>query len=393
LTRPRRNNRLRILDALRREGAASRADLVRLTGLSRTTVTAVIDDLQAQDLVVEQESNGAIERAVGRPPTLLRLNARAGAAVGIAIGPHTARIAITDLSASVLAEHHVEIASPLDGLEQAPSLVEAARSESGVPHEQIIGAAVALPGPIHARTGAPRTPSLLRLAPHQQNPQDMLQRNLQMPVKIDNDANLEAVAEHAYGAGRGVDNLVYVTVGEGIGAGMVLSGRLQHGASGLAGEIGHIQVESNGALCRCGSRGCLGTVAATGPLLDALRTTHGPDLDIDDLLALLAANDPGVRRIINDAGDAIGRVLADITSLVNPSRIVIGGALARAGDALTAGICTAIERRAQPSAADDVTVIRGELGDRAGVLGAIHTVIHDTRSLSQQIVHGFDDGG
>jgi predicted NBD/HSP70 family sugar kinase/biotin operon repressor len=392
LSRPRRNNRLRILDALRHEGAASRPDLVRLTGLSRTTVTGIVDVLQDQGLVVEQEANGT-GRAVGRPAMLLRLNARAGAAVGIAVGPHTARVAIADLSASVLAEHQVDVESPLDGLDQAASLVEAALSESGVPRDRIIGAAVALPGPIHARTGAPRTPSLLRLAPHQQNPQDTLQRLLDMPVTVDNDANLEAVAEHAYGAGRGVDNLVYVNVGEGIGAGMILSGSLEHGASGLAGEIGHIQVDPNGALCRCGSRGCLGTVAATGPLLDALHTTHGPDLDIDDLLALLAADDPGVRRIINDAGDAIGRVLADLVSIVNPSRIVIGGTLARCGDALTASICSVITRRAHPSAAEDVTVIQGELGDRAGVLGAIHTVIHDPRSRSRQIVHDFHDGG
>jgi predicted NBD/HSP70 family sugar kinase len=324
---------------------------------------------------------------------VLRLNARAGAAVGIAIGPSTARVAIADLSSSLLAEHQVDVESPLAGLDQAASLVEAALSESGVARDSVIGAAVALPGPIHARTGAPRTPSLLRLAPYQHNPQDMLQRLLDMPVTVDNDANLEAVAEHAYGAGRGVDDLVYITVGNGIGAGIILSGRLQHGASGLTGEIGHIQIEPNGALCRCGSRGCLGTVAATGPLLDALHTTHGPDLDIDDLLALLAANDSGVRRIVNDAGEALGRVLADIASIVNPSRFVIGGTLARCGDVLTASICSVIERRAQPSAAEDVTVVRGELGDRAGVLGAIHTVIHDTRNRSRQIVHGFDDGG
>jgi predicted NBD/HSP70 family sugar kinase len=220
-----------------------------------------------------------------------------------------------------------------------------------------------------------------------------LQRRLKMPVKIDNDANVEAIAEHAFGAGRGVDNLVYVTVGDGIGAGIILSGQLQHGASGLAGEIGHIQVEPNGALCRCGSRGCLGTVAAVGPLLDALRTTHGPDLDVEDLLALLAANDVGVRRVVSDAGDAIGRVLADIASIVNPSRIVIGGTLAQAGDAFLTSIHNAIERRAQPSAAEDVSVVAAELGDRAGILGAVHTVIHDTRNLPRQILQGFQDGG
>jgi predicted NBD/HSP70 family sugar kinase len=186
---------------------------------------------------------------------------------------------------------------------------------------------------------------------------------------------------------------VYVTVGEGIGGGIVLSGRLHRGASGLAGELGHIQVEESGALCRCGSRGCLGTVAAIGPLLEALRTTHGPDLDINDLLALLAANDAGARRVVSDAGDAIGCVLADIASIVNPSRIVIGGTLARAGDAFLVSIRNAIERRAQPCAAEDVSVLAAELGDRAGVLGAVHTVIRDTGSLSRQILQELEDGG
>jgi predicted NBD/HSP70 family sugar kinase len=358
-------------------------DLVRFTDLSRTTVTALVDELLAQGLVVEQEFNGELKRNVGRPPTLLRLNSRAGAAVGIAIGRRAARVAIADLSSTVLAEREFEIDSAIDGLDAVPSFVETVRDASGVPSARIIGAGVALPGPIDWRTGQPRTSVLLTI-PAERNPKEELQRRLDMPVKVDNDANLEALAERAFGAGRGVDDLVYVNVGEGIGAGIVLSGRLNHGVSGLAGEIGHIQVETSGALCRCGNRGCLGTVAAAGPLLDVLRTTHGRDLDIDDLLALVAAGDAGACRIVDDAGYAIGFVLAQVANVLNPARIVVGGVLSQAGDALIQGIRNAIERHAQPSVAQDVAVVAAELGERAGVLGALRVVTQDTQGLPSQ---------
>jgi predicted NBD/HSP70 family sugar kinase len=380
MSRPRNANRRRVVDALRHEGAASRMDLVRVTDLSRTTVTALVDELLAQGLVVEQPSNGELARNVGRPPMLLRLNSRAGAAVGVAIGRRAARVAVADLSGTVLTERQIEVDSPIEGLDAVPSLVEAAREASGVPHERIIGAGVALPGPIDWRTGRPRTSVLLAIPP-ERNPKEELQGRLDMPVRVDNDANLEALAERAFGAGRGVDDLVYVDVGEGIGAGIVLSGRLNHGVSGLAGEIGHIQAEPSGSLCLCGNRGCLGTIAAAGPLLRVLSTTHGRDLGIDDLLALVAAGDAGACRIVDDAGYAIGRVLAQVANVLNPARIVVGGVLSQAGDTLIAGISHAIDRHAQPSVAQDVTVVAAELGARAAVLGALLVVIQDTYGL------------
>jgi predicted NBD/HSP70 family sugar kinase len=236
---------------------------------------------------------------------------------------------------------------------------------------------MALPGPVDHRaqtTGsAALLPSWAGLDPAAE-----LERRLGVRVVVDNDANLGALAEHALGAGRGIDDLVYVSVGAGIGAGLVLGGRVHRGVAGVAGELGHVQVKPDGVVCRCGSRGCLGTVAAAGPLVRMLRPTHGEDLTLDDLLELVARGDPGALRVVADAGRTLGAVLAGLCNHVNPAVIAVGGELSAAGAPLLEGIREGIDRGALPVAAASVRVVRSPLGDHAGVLGALSLVIGDT---------------
>ena len=167
----------------------------------------------------------------------------------------------------------------------------------------------------------------------------------------------------------------------GIGAGLVLGGRLYHGATGIAGELGHIQVRPEGAVCRCGNRGCLETVASTGALLMLLRPTHGPDLTLRDLLDLVAGGDLPARRVVNDAGRAVGRAVADLCNFLNPAAVVVGGDLSLAGDALLNGVREEIDRYSLPGVAEAVEVRGGVLGERAEVLGALAVVIADTDRL------------
>jgi predicted NBD/HSP70 family sugar kinase len=167
----------------------------------------------------------------------------------------------------------------------------------------------------------------------------------------------------------------------GVGAGLVLGGRLYHGATGIAGELGHVQVRPDGTVCRCGSRGCLETVASTGALLSLLRPTHGPDLTLPAMLELVANGDLPARRVVNDAGRAVGRALADLCNYLNPAAIVVGGDLSLAGDALLDGVREEIERYALPGAAQAAAVKAGVLGERAEVLGAMALVIADTDRL------------
>jgi len=194
---------------------------------------------------------------------------------------------------------------------------------------------------------------------------------LEVPVLIENDANLGALAETAMGAARGMTEAIYVMVAAGIGAGIMVNGRLLHGAGGTAGEIGHILVDPNGPICRCGNRGCLETIAAGPAIVDLLKRTYGDDLTLDAVLEKIAAGDPSSLRALTDAGHAVGTALAGLCNALNPQAIVIGGELSAAGDALLEPIRTAIGRHAIPPAAQDVALHQSALGDRAEVLGAV----------------------
>jgi predicted NBD/HSP70 family sugar kinase len=375
-------NRLRVVDALRRAGTASRSDLARTTGLSRTTVASLVSDLQSRGLIVEQDSERPRRTGPGRPPVLLRLDAAAGSALGIDFGHRHVRVAVADLSSSVLAERFLELDvddAPEESLDAAAELVAEVLADAGVDRSRVIGAGMALAAPIDRHKGVLGSTVLPGWAGIQAG--EELSRRLEIPVELDNDANLGALAEVSFGAGRGLADVVYVMMSAGIGAGLVLGGRLYHGASGTAGELGHVQIRPDGAVCRCGSRGCLETVAGTGPLLSLLRPTHGAELTLHALLELVVDGDLPARRVVNDAGRAVGRALADLCNYLNPAAVIVGGDLSLAGDSLLDGIREAIDRYALPGAAAAVEVRAAVLGERAEVLGALALVIADTERL------------
>jgi predicted NBD/HSP70 family sugar kinase len=375
----RRLNRLRVIHALRDQGLISRAEIARRTGLSRSTVSSLVSDLQADGLVIERAEPGAAHGTQGgRPPILLSFDSSAGAAVGIDFGHSHLRVAISDLSSRILAERAV----PLDtdhaaeqGLDAAADLVEDLLAEAGVDDGQVIGAGMGLPGPIRQDgvvgssailPGWVGVPAI-----------DEMRRRLDMPIIVDNDANLGALAEAAFGAARDAADLIYLKVSSGIGAGLILNGRIYRGTDGLAGELGHVLVDPEGFVCRCGNRGCLETLAATGALVELLRRSHGEDVTVQGMLALARAGDLGCRRVIADAGRAIGQTVSVLLNVLNPELLVVGGDLAAAGDLLLDGVRESIARAALPSAAEAATVAAGVLGDRAQVLGAIALVVSE----------------
>ncbi|MGZ8648026.1 MAG: ROK family transcriptional regulator [Solirubrobacteraceae bacterium] len=376
----RRLNRLRVIHALRDQGLISRAEIARRTGLSRSTVSSLVADLQADGLVVERGEPGAAHGTQGgRPPILLSFDSSAGAAVGIDFGHSHLRVAVSDLSSRILAER----ALPLDtdhaaeeGLDAAAELVGDLLAQAGIDESQVIGAGMGLPGPILQESGVVGSSAILPgwvgVAAG-----DEMRRRLDVPILVDNDANLGALAEAAFGAGQDATDLIYLKVASGIGAGLLLNGRLYRGTGGLAGEFGHFLVDPNGLVCRCGNRGCLETQAATGALVELLRRSHGEDVTVQRMLDLARAGDTGCRRVIADAGRAIGRAVSMLINVLNPELVVVGGDLADAGDLLLDGVRDSIARATLPSAAEAAGVVTGVLGDRAQVLGAIALVISE----------------
>jgi predicted NBD/HSP70 family sugar kinase len=178
--------------------------------------------------------------------------------------------------------------------------------------------------------------------------------------------------------GRGLSDFAYVKVSTGIGAGLVLNGQLYRGAAGTAGEIGHMTIEEDGPMCRCGNRGCLEIIAAAPALLELLRGSHGSDLTLEDVLRLSDAGDIGCRRVIADAGRHIGVALANLWNLLSPQLVIVGGELALAGDVLLSAIRESMTRRAASVTAQATQVVSGVLAERTGVLGAVALALKES---------------
>jgi predicted NBD/HSP70 family sugar kinase len=379
----RRLNRQRVISALRRHGKISRAEIARRTGLSRSTVSSLVSELQADGLVVEREEPGAAHgEQGGRPPILLSFDASAGAALGIGFDHDHVRVAVADLSSTILAERAVPIDTDHaahEGLDVALGLVDDLLAEAGVDRSRVIGAGLGLPGPVDQIEGligsSAILPGWVGVAAAEE-----LRSRLDVPVSVDNDANLGALGEFTYGAGRGASEMVYLKITSGIGAGLILGGKLYRGWSGMAGELGHVLVDPEGPVCRCGNRGCLETAASTPALLEMLRRSHG-ELHVQDMLRLAKEGDLGCRRVIADAGRVIGSSVALVFNLLNPQRLVVGGDIAAAGDLLLDGVRESVRLAALPAAVAAAGVVAGELGERAEVLGAVALVVAAEENL------------
>ncbi len=364
-------NERRVADALRLLGSATRAEVGAATGLSRATVSAVLSALTESGMVVEAGAAVPSGPTGGRPAGVVRLGPGAGLAVGVDVGRTHLRVAVADLGQQVLAERSVrlEFGTPAaEVLDRAADLVGTALAGAGEELAAVVGVGLGLPAPVESRTGRVAASNILP---------DELASRLGRPVIVDNDANLGALAEYLWGAGRGTDTMAYVKVASGIGAGLVLDGRLFRGVSGLAGEIGHFTLDEHGDVCRCGNRGCLELVAGGVALVGALRRTHGVLDSVEHVVALAQAGDQGARRLVADAGSHLGVAAGGLVNLVNPRRLVLGGELAQAGDLLLDPLRRTLRRSAVRPAADDVEVVIGELGDRSEVLGAVAVVLRE----------------
>ena len=376
LERLREGNRRAITSLLAAAGPMSRADLVRGTGLSRTTVSSLVGELITSGHVVETTDRGRPHKGgSGRPPLLVALTTPGGGVAGVDIGHRHVRVAVADRRGVVLAEETGAVDVDEDGaaaLDRAARMVRRALDVAGLPVSDLAAVGMCVPAPLDRRSARVRT----RILPgwRDLSPADELRRRLAVPVFADNDANLGALAEVGHGAARGATDVVYVKIASGLGAGIVLGGRLHRGATGIAGELGHVQVGEDGQVCRCGNRGCLETLVSAPRLVELLQPAYDEELSLERVLELDGSGDAGVRRVLSDAGRAVGRALADLCNSLNPELVVVGGPLG-SSTSLGEAIRGSVERYAQPDTAAALRVVPGELGDRAEVVGAVSLAI------------------
>ncbi len=249
----------------------------------------------------------------------------------------------------------------------------------------VVGAVVGLPTPVVGRAAdAGGTVARSNILPtwSGRTPGPALQERLGVPVIVENDANLGAVAEVRWGAGRGSRSTIYLKMATGVGGALVLDGDLLRGVSGTAGEMGHVSLDPAGPLCRCGNRGCLELTAGGSALLQAIGTAAPHYTDLRAMVAGAQDGDQACRRLIADAGTSVGQVLGGLVNVLNPDRIVVGGELGTAGDLLVDPLRRALAQSAIPAAAEQLTVVSGSLGGRAEVLGALAVGLREADRLS-----------
>ncbi|MFC7490145.1 MULTISPECIES: ROK family transcriptional regulator [unclassified Knoellia] len=371
-----------LLQLMRDGQPRTRAELIEMTGLARSTVGARVESLLAAGLLT---SAGESRSTGGRPPTRLAFNPEAGFVLGADLGATHVTVALTDLGGRVVAE----TSEALD-IRQGPEVVLDAVIEigkrllrsSGHSRRQLVGVGLGLPGPVEHSTGRPASPPIMPGWDGYDVPAHVSAK-LGGPVLVDNDVNIMALGEHAtiYPT---VEHLVFVKVATGIGAGIVSGGLLHRGAQGSAGDLGHVAAPHGaGIICRCGNEGCLEAVAS-GPAIVARLAKRGVQVqDSRELLDLARSGSPEAIAELRQAGREIGAVLASIVSLLNPSVIAIGGLLAQSNDGLLAGIREVVYGRSLPLATGELQIVTARTGDHAGVIGAATMVIQHVLSADE----------
>ncbi|WP_083520142.1 ROK family transcriptional regulator [Curtobacterium citreum] len=362
-----------VLRLIRVSDTTSRSSIARSTGLAPSTASARVDALTSLGLVRESGAEGS---RGGRRARRLELVADAGFVAAADLGAHHVRIVLTDLAGTVLAdtdalEHGAGTVPVAAGPRASVAalwqrFVELAR-DSGLDMDRFRGAAISIPAPVSYPGGSIATPSF-EPSWHGAVLPELFAEYTDVPVLVENDANLIALAEHPEPDRSGT--LVAVKLGTRIGAGVLLDGRLHRGVSGAAGEISHTPVDGEAAIgCTCGVPDCLESVASGGAVVARLRATGREVGTTGDVLALAAQGDPVVLDELRRAGEHIGRVLSGIVNFCNPSEVVLAGAMS-ASSVLVATIRGELYRSCLPMVADALDVRASREPRDAGIRGA-----------------------
>ncbi|WP_130176737.1 ROK family transcriptional regulator [Cryobacterium sp. SO1] len=365
------SNQQRILSTVS-GGPTTQAEIARATGLSAATVSNIVKVLVDLGLVATSPTLSS-----GRRARLVSLSSTDGAvSVGMDFGRRHVRIIVATLDYRVIAEKEVEIPvgyTAAEALDIAANLLTSTLNHARVQRASVLGVGVGVPGPIDRRTGTVLDGAIL--------PEwvgvtvGMLEEILEVPVYLENDANLGVLAEVTWGSHAGTPTVVFVKVGTGIGAGLILNGVPYAGNIGLSGEIGHTPIYEHGLLCRCGNRGCLETVASTTIMIELLSRTLARPVRTRDIVRLALEGDERAIRVVEEAGLAVGRSIAAITNLINPHTIIVGGPLTGLGEMLLGPIRSALQRYAVPMIMETTDLVMSSLGERAEALGGAALVL------------------
>lgn len=380
-----------VLRLIWQEQRISRAEIARRHGLSRSTVTEVVDELLPTGLVAEV---GLGPSRGGRPPIVLEFNYDAGCILGVDMGAAHVAVALMNLHGIVLSwQHrlHPVRTDPEGTRELVSELCAKCLAEQPGSRKRLVGIGVAAPCPID-----PKKPDQFSevVLPDWGGRSGLkaLATRYRVPLLIENDANLGALAERWWGAGRGIDDFAYVKVATGLGSGHFIGGKVYRGATGVAGEIGHMAIDPHGKPCLCGLRGCLATLVGAPALVERARELRGryPNsalasggASIEAIEDAALAGDPLALQIVHEAAGHLGPAIASLLNLMNPRLVIIGGGLSRLGDLLLEPLRDVIRNRTLVSSLAAADVTTSALGPRSIAIGAatyvLDTALDDAR--------------
>jgi predicted NBD/HSP70 family sugar kinase len=348
---------------------ATQAEIARATGLANGTVSTIVRELAAAEVV-------STIAGAGRRGTSVQLARGAGLVAGVDFGHSHVGVAISDMSGQVLAEDRQQLPpghTHTEGLRRATTMLDQLLSGLGASRGELRNIGMGLPAPLSDNVvmSSAILPGWVGV-----DAQHEAQEAFGAEVLIENDANLGALAEHRHGHGRGHDNVVFVKVSSGVGAGLILDNELFRGTSGTSGEIGHLTLDEQGPLCRCGSRGCLEAYAATTTAL-TMMAEQKPGARIDDVIEAAQHGNVSAVRVFEDAGLHLGWGLAMVTNLLNPGVILVGGDMSHAGELLLESARLGLRRHVL-AGTTTTPVLVAELGDRASMIGALVLAIGAT---------------
>jgi len=372
-------NRSIVLDMIRRGGRISRTDLARRSHLTKPTVSAIVEDLIAGG-VVQEVGYGKAVASGGRRARLLQFNEASAAYLGLRVGVHTTSVAIADARGQIRATRELPTTKgDASGMiEKALAVVDETFEAAEIPRDRLQAVGVTVPGLVDTATG------VCVLGPNvgwQNVPvREIISRALDVPVVVQNVTKAGAIAEGQIGAAQGYRSYVWVYVGSGLGAGIVLDGRPFYGRQGFSGEIGHCQVVESGIQCGCGAFGCLETVAS-GKALERkaqVAVDHGEKtqlgelsgpIEVTDIVAAARAGDELAASLFESAGTYLGKGLAYLQNILNPEIVVLGGRVVEAGDLILKPARRAAHDHALK--AERVPIVQSELKERSGIVGAV----------------------
>ncbi len=368
-----------LLRLIRSGEATTRAELALTTGLARSTIAQRIDSLAANGWI---KDDGEAPSTGGRPPTVLGFNEDSGIVLVGDVGATHSRVALANLGGKIVRETtaDIEIASGPDYvLSWVYETFRRLLGDVGDTLTNVVGVGIGLPIRMQFAEGRPVSPPIWPGPPvtpgwEGYDVRGYFADRFDVPVLVDNDVHIMALGEH-WAMESKIDDFMFVKVGTGIGSGLIIGGQMHRGAQGTAGDIGHIQVAGFDAVCKCGNRGCIESVASGAALARQLAALGKNTAGSRDVVELVRSGDPDASQAVREAGRLLGGVLAPAVNLINPAMIMIGGDISNAGEELLAGVREIVYRRSTPLATNELVITSAAIGDRAGVVGAAAMVI------------------